>query len=269
MIKGQDKLVNLFEKMTYDELPHTFMLLGEYGCGKHSLSKDIASMFSLNYVDITETINVDIIEESFNIKIPTMYVIHIDKLNDQNILLKFMEEFREFIYVCVICDNDNLVLNTILNRCIIYRFEQYSQEFLKDTIAYTLANDEDKELMLQICTTPGQLMDLNNQNLKSIEDICHKLVLHIQEANISNVLSLLNNFNFKDLYDKIDILIFFKVLKLTLFNFVKQDVSYYNKYELVLDYSKKINNSRFKKEELMYSFLIDYWKLSKGVQLCN
>ena len=90
MIKGQEKLINIFENMTIDQLPHTFMLLGEDGCGKHTLSKDIAEKFSLEYEDISTTISTELIMEIETIKVPTLYILNINELKDQNIILKFI-----------------------------------------------------------------------------------------------------------------------------------------------------------------------------------
>ena len=265
MIKGQEKLINIFENMTIDQLPHTFMLLGEDGCGKHTLSKDIAEKFSLEYEDISTTISVELIMEIETIKVPTLYILNINELKDQNIILKFIEDYKEFVYVCVLCDNKNLLLETIANRCIIYEFERYSKEFLMSNPLYVLANDNNKEIMLNICTTIGQMQDVVNQDLKGLNELTLKIIDKTQDANFPNLLTLVSKFNYKDYYDKYDVNTFFKLMLFNLRNKCKLDIKYYDRYMLTQEYYKRLlYDNRLNKENFMTQYLIKFWKLVKG-----
>ena len=267
MINGQDKLVNTFMNMSINELPHTFMLLGEDGCGKHTLSKDIAEKFGLEYEDISTTITSELIFEIEAIKIPTLYVLNINELKDQNIILKFIEDYKEFIYVCVLCDNKNLLLETIANRCVIYEFEKYSKEFLKDSVLYTLARDCDQEIILNICTTLGQIQDVVNQDLDGLNDLVLKIIHKTQDANFPNLLTLVNKFNYKDYFDKYDVNTFFKLMLYNLLELCKQDAKYCSKYMLTQEYHKRLLiDHRLNKENFMTQYLINFWKLSKGIK---
>ena len=265
MIKGQEKLINIFENMTIDQLPHTFMLLGEDGCGKHTLSKDIAEKFSLEYEDISTTISTELIMEIETIKVPTLYILNINELKDQNIILKFIEDYKEFVYVCVLCDNKNLLLETIANRCIIYEFERYSKEFLMNNPLYVLANDDNKEIMLNVCTTIGQMQDVVNQDLKGLNELTLKIIDKTQDANFPNLLTLVNKFNYKDYYDKYDVNTFFKLMLFNLRNKCKLDIKYYDKYMLTQEYYKRLlKDNRLNKENFITQYLIKFWKLVKG-----
>ena len=267
MIKGQEKLTNTFQNMTIDELPHTFMLLGEDGCGKHTLSKDIADKFGLAYEDISTTITSELIFEIEAIKIPTLYVLNISELKDQNIILKFIEDYKEFIYVCVLCDNKNLLLETIANRCVIYEFERYSKEFLMNSVLYITARDCDQEIILNICTTLGQIQDVVNQDLVGLNDLVLKIIHKTQDANFPNLLTLTNKFNYKDYFDKYDVNTFFKLMLFNLLELFKKGGNYYSKYMLTQDYYKKLlNDHRLNKENLITQYLINFWKLSKGIK---
>jgi len=266
MIKGQEKLTNTFQNMTINDLPHTFMLLGESGCGKHTLSKEIAEQFYLEYEDISTTISTELLMEIETVKVPTLYVLNINELKDQNIILKFIEDYKEFVYVCVLCDNKNLLLETIANRCIIYEFERYSKEFLMDNPLYVLADDSNKEIMLNICTTIGQMQDVVNQDLKGLNDLTFKIIDKTQNANFPNLLSLVSKFNYKDYYDKYDVVAFFKLMIYNLLGLCKKDANYCSKYMLTQKYFKRLNDTRLNRENLMTQYLIDFWKLSKGIE---
>lgn len=268
MIKGQDKLTSTFENMNIEELPHTFMLLGEVGGGKHTLSKEIASKFNLEYSDISTIIDDELISEIENIKIPTLYVLDIKELKDQNIILKFIEDYKEFVYVCVICDNKNLLLETIANRCVIYEFERYSKEYLSNHITYVMASEINKPIMLNICTTPGQLDEVVNENLQEVNDLTLKVIHKTQDANFPNLLSLVNKFNYKDYYDKYSVNTFFKLMLFNLLELCKKGSDYYSKYMLTQKYYKMFTNTRLRlnSETLMSQYLIDFWKLARGVK---
>lgn len=268
MLKGQEKLTSTFENMNIEELPHTFMLLGEIGCGKHTLSKEIASKFNLEYSDISAIIDDELISEIENIKIPTLYVLDIKELKDQNIILKFIEDYKEFVYICVICDNKNLLLETIANRCVIYEFERYSKEFLSNHITYVMASETNKPIVLNICTTPGQLDEIVNENLQEVNELSLKVIHKTQDANFPNLLSLVNKFNYKDYYDKYNVNTFFKLMLFNLLELCKKDNHYYDKYMLTQKYYKLYTNIKLKlnSENLMTQYLIDFWKLARGVK---
>ncbi len=262
-LRGQEKLVNTFMNMKV--LPHAFILLGDDGCGKHLFSKDIAEMKELEYQDITETISNDLIAEIQVSRVPTLYTIDIEEVKDQNILLKFLEDYDAYTFVCVLVNNKNLVLNTILNRCIIYQFERYSKEFLMDDIAYTLASDENKPILLNICTTPGQMNDIVNEDLQSLDRLCDTIILKLQDANFSNMLSITSQFNYKDQYGKFNVNTFFKLMLYKLKCSCISNSNYFSYYMLTQKYAIRLNDSRFKREDLLTNYLIELWKLSKGI----
>ena len=101
-LKGQEKLLNTFQNMSVNTLPHTFMLLGDYGCGKHTFSHEIADRFKLDYHEITKEITSDFLIELSTKNIPTLYVINILEVKDQNVVLKFIEDFKQSIFICLI-----------------------------------------------------------------------------------------------------------------------------------------------------------------------
>lgn len=264
-LKGQKELVEIFENMNMNQLPHSFMLLGEYGCGKHLLSHEIADKFGLDYHETTDEITSELLDTYAITNIPTLYVIDIVKVKDQNLVLKFAEESKNFVYVCLLCDNENLVLDTVLNRCIIYRFQKYDIEVLKDDVAYILMSEENQKLALTICNTIGQLREVGNSNLVELYDFCNKVVEHIGDANFPNMLSISDKFNYKDLYDKYNINSFFKfMINLYSEKYIK-DNKYYKEFITTVDYFKKLNNSKYNKELLIQNYLINLWKIKRGI----
>ena len=267
MLEEQPRLNEWFNKLNINSLPQCFMLLGDFGCGKHTLAKDISDKLLLDYVDITDKIENDLIQELSLRQVPTLYVIYIDELTErcQNLLLKFIEEPKSSKFVCILCDNINRILPTVKNRCIIYTFEKYSNTLLEKYISQYFDTDN-KELATLLFTTIGQIKKFTHQNLIQLKDLCDKMLTKMGGANIQNTLTIADKLNYKDLYDKYDISLFFKMLGIECVNYSKQDSKYIKYYKLIQEYCNRIsNNNKLKKQDLIENFLINLWKEAREV----
>ena len=129
---GQDKLVAKLKSYSLTTLPHTIMLLGDSGCGKHTLVKELAEYLGLDVIDISNTISLDAILEINSRPIPTIYTIDCSLITErhQNIILKFLEEPSQYAYIFLLCTSKSMLLPTIINRCMIYEFEPYTRDVL-------------------------------------------------------------------------------------------------------------------------------------------
>lgn len=261
ILEGQERLSNTFESMSLEQLPQTFMLLGERGCGKHTLAKELAKHYDLDYLDITEHISNEVLSELALSPMPSLYVIDTQVMNErqQNIILKFIEDYRPNSWTCLICSNKNLLLDTITNRCIIYTFDTYSKEFLRG-FAVPLVGEEYCDKVLELSATVGQIKDFIGQDLNKLESLCDKIITKIKLANLSNVLSIANQFNYKDLYDKFNVNIFFKLMCKKIQEQIIIDPSYLNMYEVTQEYAKRLNDARLNKQLLIENYLIQLWR---------
>ena len=264
MLEGQEKLLNIFNTMTIQELPHTMLLCGEEGCGKHTLSKYIADRFNLEYVNITETFGSELFDTILARSLPTFYFIDLSTISmvQQNVLLKFIEEANDYIYVCLSINSKNLALNTILNRCVIYEFVPYTREQLKD-LAKAFFGEE--ELPLKVYTTPGQMRNAQFKNLKEVNDLSIKFINSLHLASFQNTLSLSDKFNYKDLYDKYDVYAFMKLLLVNLNTMYleKGNKQYFKMYEITNKYLNRLIDKRLNKQNLFESYLIECWESAK------
>ena len=88
---GQESLLNKLKSYPIFEFPHSILLVGEEGCGKHTIAEEISKYFDFEFLDITNSINLDTIVEINQRLVSTMYLINMNKLTDreQNIILKF------------------------------------------------------------------------------------------------------------------------------------------------------------------------------------
>jgi len=260
-VVGQQKLVNKFNSYTLTTLPHSIILLGDIGCGKHLLVNELATRLNVNVIDISKNISLDLLDEISNLATPTFYIIDASSLTErnQNALLKFLEEPSVYAYIFILTTSKAILLNTILNRCIIFKFETYTKSELRNFL-----NDED-ELILSICTTPGQVMSLHADNLKELQTLCNTIITKMSTANYQNTLSIVKKMNLKDEFDKFDINIFFNVLLNELLYLYTNtvDIKLYNMYLLVLKYRDRLTDSRLNKELFLENFLTSLWEFSR------
>ena len=255
---GQDNLVSKLKSYSIATLPHSILLLGEQGCGKHTLTKELANHFDIDLVDISNDITLDTLIEISDKPIPTQYLIDCSVLTDkhQNILLKCLEEPSMYAYFVLLSVNKAMILPTIANRCVSFEFEPYTRDVLSQFV--------DKDVhVLDVCTTPGQVLSLHSDDLSKLKLLCIDIVTKIQKANYSNTLSIVKKINLKDEYDKYDINVFFNVLLMTIYELYQkcpQCKSLLPMYNLVLDYKKRLRDARLNKELFMENFLTALWE---------
>ena len=251
---GQERLRSKLSSYTLSDLPHSILLLGEDGCGKHTLINELVSEYNMPLVDISENISLELIEEISLKPIPTMYLIDVSKITErqQNVLLKFLEEPNQYTYICLVAINKSYLINTVLNRCVIFEFETYTKEQLR----HFISDSSNIDKILDICSTPGQIKSLTN-DLDSLEKLCDTIVEKLRTANYANTLSIVNKINLKDEFDKYDINLFFKVLLYSLYRHasVQYDKKYVEMYKFVSEYKKRLRDARLNKEMFMENFL--------------
>lgn len=194
---GQDKIKILLRKLIdQNELPRSILLQGPLGCGKHTLVKYVSELISLPIIDITDSLNLETIEQIILSPVANIYIIDASKISirEQNMILKLLEEPLNNTYLFVFCINRINLLPTVINRCYCLHFEDYTHEQLTNFIDPSLTN---KDLIIKYADTPGRVLQLSNEPLQDIIDLGEKIFLQIHKANFSNVLTIPNKISFK------------------------------------------------------------------------
>lgn len=264
---GQKNLINKLMSYTIETFPRTLLLLGERGCGKHTLVKDIISPhLKLDVVDITENISIDYIVDIQLKAVPLIYVIDLSKLTDkqQNIILKFVEEPLSTSYVILLGESKQSILDTVYNRSVVYYFESYTAEELL-TFA-NIANEETKTMLVKVCTTPGQVIETPEEKVKGIYELCNKIANKLNVAPFPNTLKISQLMNYREETDKFDVRMFFKTLTVVLHDSYKDNNKSDNLklYYKTVEYQSKLVNSKLNKEHLVENFLTVIWNLSRA-----
>ena len=260
MIQYQDKLYNLLDNLTLDTFPHTLLLLGERGCGKHTFIQDIGKKLSLEVVNITDRLSAEFIVECYLQPVPYIYVIDLNnvKLKEQNALLKFIEEPIETSYIVCTLELKSQTLPTILNRCQCWEFERYNVEQLK-----SFTNDE---LLLQICTTPGQILTAQKYNVNEIKGYCEHIINKIHTASIPNILYILpNKLAYNNEQDKFDIHIFIRLLLLGLRQAVIDGKPFYDAYYLTDQLFNDLYIPNISVQQLFEHYFLELYMVMKKI----
>lgn len=193
---GQDKIIEKFNTYTFDTLPHSNIIVGEFGSGRHTAIGLLANRMGMNVVNLDGLIKLDIINDIQSLSIPTIYVIDGNGITqrEEGVLLKFLEEPSSFAYIFVTCTNSRLLLDTIVNRCQVFTMQPYTMESLRafsDSIGKKL-----DDRVLSICNTPGKILAWCDMKINDIIELCEKMLSSVRRANFSNVLSISDKINF-------------------------------------------------------------------------
>lgn len=253
-------------------LPHAFTLVGKRGSGKHTLLKELnQKFFDFDYLDITSSLSEDLITEIYLSPNKRLYAVDINQLSmqGQNILLKFLEEPSQNVYICLLTTNIYSLLPTVRNRCIPYIIEEYKIEDLKEFAKDNSINIE--EQYFKVVNTPGEILRIkeNNINLLEIDVITDKIVNDMRRASFVNMLSLVDKINFKDEYDKFDFFVLSKTLYLKYVDkyIATREIFYNVLADLLLIFLNTVSsNSKIDKKRYTTSLLISIWEINHGVK---
>ena len=250
---------------TYDTFPNSLILVGETGCGKHTLCEEIHSKYcECNMIYVNDKINYDFVENCYLDVVPTFYVIDADRLTvkEQNVILKLFEEPPQQIKIILIVSNLGWLLNTITNRATVWEFDKYSDEEL-----YQFLSDND-DTVLKYARTPGQVKTMSSDKLHKMVDLAQLMIDKIDKAYVPNVLSIGDKFDFKELSDdKFNVNIFIKVLKRVIVHNMETERLMDAKHNLVgayfvtCDYYNNLHIQNLNKKYSFDKFLLDFKKV--------
>ena len=203
-IIGQDKLCNKIDSLTTANFPHTVMLVGEKGSGKHLFVTYIAQHLHLDRVFFNTTITLEEIEDIQLSPLAGVYVFSDLSIKDQNQLLKFLEEPVSNAFIILLAEYKDFYLPTIINRCQVWTLDKYDFKILKQ-----FNQKVDFEIICQCCNTPGQVIELSSLDVSFITNLIDKIIHKISIASYGNL------FNISDKLEKnnIDIDVFVRLLK--------------------------------------------------------
>ena len=261
-IIGQDKLLNKINKLTLDTLPHTIMLCGELGSGRHLIVNYVAEKFNLTTINISDKLTYETIEE-ITLKVePNIYIIEASGLTNknENAILKFLEEPLKNAFIFIITETKWDLIETIRNRCHIWQMATYSSEIIESFIN---KESEFASLLLSICKTPGDVIAMQSYPIKNMIVLADKIFDKIGIANYANILTLSKQIAFKNEKDKFDFHLFTRLLVYVAKQRVyKNTLNCFSQYTCTLEFVNKSKIKHIAKQELFENFLLNLKKVS-------
>lgn len=254
-----DKINNLIESKN---LPKTIMLEGGFGCGKRTLAQEIANKLDFEFLDITGNLNLETIENITLSVTPRVYYIDGTKITvkEQNIILKFLEEPLKTSYIILACENRNSLLNTVINRCVVFEFETYTKEQLK-----TFLEDGMNPNVLYYADTPGRVKQFASHDVDGMATLSTKILTQVKDANYSNILKIPNNINFSDKSELFDFDTFTYILIFVACELYKRQQIPFKVFEVTSQFYKDCSILRINKLHLFEHYLISLKRVFEGV----
>lgn len=244
---GQKNLLKTIDHL--QELPHSLLLVGERGSEEENITDYIAKKFNLATFDLTDLITKDFIDQIYGSHTRSLYMVNLLKVTpvQQNILLKFFEEPTPYSYILLFAENESLVLDTILTRAYAIKMDSYTEEELHRY------NQNLDSLAYKICHTPGQIDLVSHTDVQKLYGLCNAIVNAMTQASYTNTLSISEKINYSDEYNKYDLFLFLKMLRLVLLE--KSNLILYKK---ILQIDKIIWQMNNKKLQIDY-LLTEMW----------
>ena len=211
---GHEALINNFkQRCLKNTLSHAHLIAGEDGVGKGKLA-NILAKFILNgdldreYVDIINYSSEkssfgvddvrDIIEEVYKKpfeKDKKVIIIHEGNkltIQAQNALLKTIEEPTKGVYIIILCESLELILDTIKSRCEIYKLKPLTKSELYEYIKIKKFNYYENEIKSAIAFSegvPGRIDRYFNDD--KLRELRNNIVILIKNLNKNDLEAIL------------------------------------------------------------------------------
>ena len=211
---GHEALINNFkQRCLKNTLSHAHLIAGEDGVGKGKLA-NILAKFILNgdldreYVDIINYSSEkssfgvddvrDIIEEVYKKpfeKDKKVIIIHEGNkltIQAQNALLKTIEEPPKGVYIIILCESLELILDTIKSRCEIYKLKPLTKSELYEYIKIKKFNYDENEIKSSIAFSEGVTGRIDRYfNDDKLRELRNNIVILIKNLNKNDLEAIL------------------------------------------------------------------------------
>ncbi|GAA0087140.1 DNA polymerase III subunit delta' [Clostridium sp. MB05] len=212
---GHKNIINSFKKrIESGEISHAHIIVGEDGIGKSKLARTLAINIlggneDRNYVDIINyrckkaSFGVDDIREMVDEinkkpfegdkKIIIIYNGNKLTVQAQNALLKTIEEPPKGVFIILLCESLELILDTVKSRCQIYKLTPLKKDevrlYIEGMELENYSNDEINAAVAYSEGIPGKAEDfLKNSSLKDLRNMLIDLLYVLVKGNIKNLL---------------------------------------------------------------------------------
>ncbi len=217
MIIGHENVKSqIINSIKQERFSHAHIIVGEDGIGKSAIARETAirildKLENKQYADIMEfkllkgkkSIGIDeikkIIEETtkkpYEGDKKVIIVYDADKMTEtaQNAFLKTIEEPPRGIFIILLCEKLESILDTIKSRCQTYKLNRLSEKEMAEFVDIKFSSLSEEELKSVIAFSdgiPGRAEKfINDSSLKEIRDSTMDVLKKINESNLEEILT--------------------------------------------------------------------------------
>ena len=260
---GQERLLAKLKSYSIATLPHSMLFVGNKGCGKHTLIKELEKNFKMESFDISDSLELETLQEISLRSKSYFYIVDMNKISEkqQNVILKFLEEPTSNTYIILLATSKSILLDTIVNRCVSFEFEPYSTNQLLQFLPF----EPDIEMLVEYCHTPGQVINMNVEKVKELIELCDNIINNVGRTRFPNIFKISSRvLEDKDNEYRLDV--FYNILLERLQDcFMRtQDVVYKDMYNISSGALKKHLDTRLNQELILDSLVVDLHESSRG-----
>lgn len=204
---GQNNLKQIFkQQIDMGAFPRFSLLVGPHGSGKKLMCDYLARQLGATECRYDTSVNSirEMIAESYKVATKVLYVLpDADKMSPQakNALLKVAEEPPQNAYIIMTLEDINNTLGTIRSRAFTYNMDPYTVNELLgcvDSSVFEPVSDVMKDMIINICTTPGDVVELISTDMEAFYDYVNLTVDNIASVSGSNALKISGRLQFSD-----------------------------------------------------------------------
>lgn len=260
---GQNRLVRIIDNyIENNSFPRSLLLEGPWGCGKHTLVKEISEKLNLEIQDITDLLTLETLDNISISTFPKIYLIdtYSISIREQNVILKFLEEPLKNSYIILLCTSKNKLIETVVNRCMCLSFESYTQEELKVFLSKNISTE-----ILELADTPGMLIRFQTSPVENMISLSKQIFEKIRVASYSNILSIPNKLYYKEPKENLlDFELFVYILLNMAFKLYKEYKLGYNEYIYTSKLYKACAIPNINKQQLFEHYIISLKRFYEG-----
>lgn len=218
---GHNSIRNRFRKsVSSNALSHAHLIIGEDGIGKSLLAKEFALQIlgkehNRDYIDIVHyktsktSFGVDEVREVIaevnkkpyegERKVIILYEGNKLTTQAQNALLKTIEEPPTGVFIIILCESSELMLDTIKSRCQIHKLSPLTKEEILEFIKvrYSQIDDSIVQTLVAFCEgLPGRVEKfLEDESFENIRNLSLQLLEEINNRDEGIILKYESAFN--------------------------------------------------------------------------
>ena len=214
------KYLKRYVKTLIDEgnFPRFSIFVGPKGSGKKTFVHEVIQDLT-DGLYVESGIKVDdvreIISDAYKVHSTAIYFIpDADNMSNaaKNALLKVTEEPPNNAFFIMALEDAVNTLDTIRSRAQIFHMDKYYPRDLKD-YANTIGikDEEELEIIADVCETPGDVNILHEQGVKEFYDFTNLVFDNIADVSLANALKIPNKLSLKDGAEGYDLRLFLRM----------------------------------------------------------